>query len=137
MNTWRQYFESFLAKRRSSNLFGRRIILDSVSIEKRAERVSDYLNCRLVDQARQELPSLLDQLGTSTQGLDDEQVDSLRAQHGLNEVEHERPAPWWKHLWLSYNNPFNLLLTLLAVVSYVTDDIDAAVVISTMVVLAT
>ena len=137
MNILRQYFDRFLAKRRSSNLFGRRIILDSVSKEKRAEQVSDSLNRRLVDQARSELPGLLAEMGTSAQGLSDEQVDSLRAQHGLNEVEHERPAPWWKHLWLSYNNPFNLLLTLLAVVSYVTDDIDAAVVISTMVVLAT
>ncbi|WP_222564343.1 cation-transporting P-type ATPase [Novilysobacter antarcticus] len=25
--------------------------------------------------------------------------------HGPNEVEHERPVAWWRHLWISYNNP--------------------------------
>ena len=34
---------------------------------------------------------------------------------GLNEVEQEKPMPWWLHLWRCYSNPFNLLLTLLAV----------------------
>ena len=56
-----------------------------------------------------------------------------RQQHGLNEVEHERPVRWWRHLWLSYNNPFNLLLTLLAAVSCFTRDTQAAVVIGSMV----
>ncbi len=40
-------------------------------------------------------------------------------------------------MWHCYKNPFNLLLTLLAAVSLATDDIQAAVVIGTMVVLST
>src|SRR5690606_13639119 len=53
-----------------------------------------------------------------------------------NEVAHERPLPWWRHLWHCYTNPFNLLLTLLALISFLTDDLEATVVISTMVVLS-
>ena len=52
-------------------------------------------------------------------------------------MEHEKPLPWWKHLWLAYRTPFSLLLSFLAVVSYVTEDAKATIVISAMVVLAT
>lgn len=99
--------------------------------------MSDDLNRRLVGHARSEMDGLLTQLGASALGLSDAQADALREQHGPNEVEHERPVTWWRHLWLSYNNPFNLLLTLLAAVSYFTDDTHAAIVIGCMVLLAT
>ncbi|MDY0185585.1 MAG: magnesium-translocating P-type ATPase, partial [Desulfuromonadaceae bacterium] len=137
MNIFRQYFGRFLRSRRSISLFRRRAILETVSRGSRADKLSDALNRRLVEQARGDMPPLLEQLGTSTQGLSDIEADALREQHGPNEVEHERPVQWWRHLWLSFNNPFNLLLTLLAVVSYFTSDIQAAVVITSMVVLAT
>ena len=137
MNIFSQYFGRFLASRQSSGLFRRRAILDSLSRGKRDERLSDALNRRLVNQARSDLDGLVTQLGSSVQGLSDEEVAVVRAQHGLNEVEHERPVSWWRHLWLSYNNPFNLLLTLLAAVSLITQDTQAAAVISIMVVLAT
>ena len=64
-------------------------------------------------------------------------LDALRAQYGLNEVEHEQPLPWWVHLWHCYKNPFNLLLTLLALISWLTEDLKAAMVIFSMVVLST
>lgn len=137
MNIFSQYFGRFLASRRSSSLFRRRTILESLSRTRREDRLADRLSHRLVDQARSDLPGLLTQLGTSAQGLSDAEADALRQKHGLNEVEHERPVRWWQHLWLSYNNPFNLLLTLLAAVSYFTHDIQAAVVIASMVLLAT
>ncbi len=137
MNVLSHYFDRFLASRRSRNLFRRRTILDSLARGRKTERLSDTLNRRLVDQASGDLAGLLAQLGTSAQGLSDAEAAELRAQHGPNEVEHERPVPWWRHLWLSYNNPFNLLLTLLAAVSYFTRDRQGAVVIGTMVVFAT
>ena len=137
MNVFSQYFGRFLAARRTGGLFRRRTILESLSRDRRAARLSGELNHRLVGQARSDLAELLVQLGTSPQGLSDAQVDALREKHGPNEVEQERPVLWWRRLWLSYNNPFNLLLTLLAVVSYFTGDRPAAVVIGSMVILAT
>ncbi len=55
---------------------------------------------------------------------------------GPNEVDHEKPLPAWLHLWQSYRNPFNLLLTVLAAISYVTEDLKATIVIGTMVILS-
>ena len=59
------------------------------------------------------------------------------ARDGPNEVDHEKPVPWWLHLWHCYKNPFNLLLTGLAVVSYLSADAKAMIVIGAMVVLNT
>jgi Mg2+-importing ATPase len=91
----------------------------------------------LVDAAHRDSGELLSSLGTHTDGLTDFEADALRAQYGLNEVEHEQPLPWWTHLWHCYKNPFNLLLTLLAVISWLTEDMKAATVIFSMVVLST
>ena len=57
--------------------------------------------------------------GREPQGIANGQEESERnhvclAQYGHNEVEHEKPLSWWWHLWHCYENPFNLLLTLLA-----------------------
>lgn len=137
MSFFQRYFERYLAVRQSKHLFRRRTILDSVARGKRNSHLSDKLNIRLATQARAALPELLAQLGTSEQGLSDAQVEVLQEQYGPNEVEHESSVRCWRHLWLSYNNPFNLLLTLLALVSVLTKDLQGAVVISVMVVLAT
>jgi Mg2+-importing ATPase len=137
MNIFRQYFSRFLESRRSWGLFSRRTMLETVSRGRRADQVSDALNRRLVEQARSDLNVLLTQLGTSPAGLSDDEASELREQYGLNEVEHDGPVRWWQHLWLSYNNPFNLLLTVLAAVSYFTYDRQSAIVIGCMVLLAT
>lgn len=133
----KHYFERYLAARKSRYLFRRRSILGLMPQGKRSERPSDSLNQRLLSEARADLPQLLAQLGTSRLGLSETEVEGLREQHGFNEVEHESAVRWWRHLWLSYNNPFNLLLTLLALVSIFTKDLQGAVVISVMVLLAT
>ena len=137
MNLFRQYIARYLAARRSRNLFRRQPVLDSLPRDRRAVRHSDTLNHRLVDQARADLNKVLTQLETSARGLGEAQAEALLQTHGPNEVEHDRPIPWWRHLWLSYNNPFNLLLTVLAAVSLFTGDLQGTVVIGVMVVLAT
>jgi Mg2+-importing ATPase len=81
--------------------------------------------------------ALLQQLDTSSRGLSPEQARQRQLRHGPNEVAHEKPLPAWQHLWHCYRNPFNLLLTLLAVVSYVTEDEKATIVIASMVLLST
>jgi Mg2+-importing ATPase len=132
-----RYFRGFLRARRSARLFRRPIVLDSLSRGRRLDAPSDAHNRRLASQAQIDLADLLAQLGTSDRGLSNAEAEALREQHGLNQIEHEGPMPWWQRVWVSYNNPFNLLLTLLAAVSYFTDDIQAAVVIGLMVLLAT
>jgi P-type Mg2+ transporter len=79
---------------------------------------------------------LLRRLNTSVLGMSEADAEAVRAHIGFNEVGHEKPLSWQAHLWLCYRNPFNLLLTLLAIVSYLTEDVKATIVIGAMVVLS-
>ena len=76
-------------------------------------------------------------LASHADGLTEPEARAALRRAGPNEVEHEKPLPWWQHLWHCYRNPFSLLLTVLAAISWATDDIKAATVITTMVVLST
>ena len=79
---------------------------------------------------------LYKKLESHPDGLSEHQADWVRLHVGLNEVEHEKPLSWRKHLWLCYKTPFDILLTVLAAISFVTEDMKATIVISAMVVLS-
>jgi len=81
--------------------------------------------------------ALLAELNSHSHGLDAVIATAIRERVGFNEVDHEKPRPWWLHLWHCYSNPFSLLLTVLATISYFTEDMKAAIVISLMIVLST
>ena len=91
----------------------------------------------LVRAAADDVATILVRMSTHEDGLTRNEVDAIRAHVGPNEIEHEKALPWWLHLWYCYKNPFNILLTLLAEISFATDDAKATVVIGTMVVLST
>ncbi len=71
------------------------------------------------------------------EGLNAQEVEQAIELHGLNQIPAQKPSPWWVHLWTCYRNPFNILLTILGIVSYSTEDMFAAGVIALMVVIAT
>jgi Mg2+-importing ATPase len=79
----------------------------------------------------------LAKLDARRSGLFDEDVERRREEFGRNEVSHEKPPAWYTQLWHAFANPFNLLVTTLAVVSGVTGDEKAVVVIGLMVLLST
>ena len=133
----KEFFAGFLRTRHIGRHFRRLALLDSLTNTTVNREVPPTLAQTLVAAANSDSAVLIDNLGTHTDGLSEAEVDVLRERHGLNEVEHEQPLSPWVHLWHCYKNPFNLLLTLLAAVSLATDDIQAAVVIGTMVVLST
>ncbi|KQB54132.1 magnesium-translocating P-type ATPase [Pseudomonas endophytica] len=135
--TLKEFFAGFLRTRHIGRHFRRLVVLDSLTNTTVSREVPPTLAHTLVTCANSDSAALIDTLGTHTDGLSEAEVEALRQQHGLNEIEHEQPLSRWVHLWHCYKNPFNLLLTLLAGVSLATDDIQAAVVISTMVVLST
>ena len=76
-------------------------------------------------------------LESHADGLTLREAAARLLRNGPNEIAHEKPVPWWLHLWHCYSNPFNLLLTVLAVVSYLSADAKATIVIATMVALST
>ncbi|MBG6220499.1 MULTISPECIES: magnesium-translocating P-type ATPase [unclassified Janthinobacterium] len=134
MNLFTRLFESFLRKRHTAGHFRRR----AMPLENSTARpVPDHLTRQLLTAAHENLDSALDRLHTRIEGLRDAEAQVIGAQTGPNEVEHEKPLAWFQHLWLCYKNPFNLLLTVLAVVSYLTEDPKATIVIGTMVMLST
>ncbi|PKH78810.1 magnesium-translocating P-type ATPase [Pseudomonas sp. Choline-02u-1] len=135
--TLKEFFAGFLRSRHIGRHLRRLALLDSINDTTVSREVPPTLASTLVAAAHEDSAALLLSLGTHGEGLTEVEADALRAQHGLNEVEHEQPLPWWNHLWHCYKNPFNLLLTLLAVISWLTEDLKAAVVIFSMVVLST
>ena len=70
-------------------------------------------------------------------GLTQAEALARRERWGLNELAHDRPLPWWRHLWACYGNPFNLLLSVLAAISWLSDDLKSTGVVGAMVVLST
>ncbi|HJV84226.1 MAG TPA: magnesium-translocating P-type ATPase [Noviherbaspirillum sp.] len=133
----KELFADFLRTHRVTRHFRRLVVLDTRTLTSVSRELPAGLSKNLVTAATTDMESLLRQLDSHNDGLSDAQAEAVRARVGLNEVEHEKPLPWWTHLWLSFRNPFNLLLTLLASISFLTDDIKATIVISTMVVLST
>ena len=117
--------------------FRRLAIWDAFHREQHPREMPAALSQRLVAASRADTAELLRRLGTQPEGLSRARAAQVRRRVGSNEVGHDKPMPWWQHLWYCYSNPFNLLLTLLAAVSYATDDMKATVVISAMVLLST
>ncbi|WOE77721.1 magnesium-translocating P-type ATPase [Pseudomonas protegens] len=133
----KEFFAGFLRTRHFARHFRRLALLESFNDASVSREVPPTLAHTLVSAAHSDAAQVLDRLGSHTDGLSSQEAEDLRERHGLNEVEHEQALPWWTHLWHCYKNPFNLLLTLLAVISWLTEDMKAATVIFSMVVLST
>ncbi|HYL91130.1 MAG TPA: magnesium-translocating P-type ATPase [Burkholderiales bacterium] len=133
----KRLFAAFLRSHAFTRHFRRLALLETVTRTGVSREVPPELAAELLAAARSDVAPLLERLHSHPDGISDSQAELVRAEVGPNEVEHEKPLPWWKHLWLAYRTPFSLLLTALALISYVTEDVRATIVISAMVVLAT
>ncbi len=76
-------------------------------------------------------------LQSHADGLTQEEAARRLLQYGPNEIAHEQPLPAWLRLWRCYLNPFNVLLTVLACLSWFSADAKATIVIAAMVMLST
>jgi Mg2+-importing ATPase len=138
MNFLKGWFDGFLRNRHTSQHFVRRALLETVGgPAATAQAMPELLSRDLLRAARDDIPALLVRLDSHEDGLSGAEAERRLASEGPNEVEHEKPLAWWVHLWHCYKNPFNILLTLLAVVSYATEDVKATIVIGSMVLLST
>jgi Mg2+-importing ATPase len=133
----KEFFAGFVRTRAMTRHFRSLAILDMLKGATVTREMPPALAQTLLAASRSETDTLLKQLSTHPDGLTGMQAESIRERVGLNEVEQEKPLPGWLHLWHCYKNPFNLLLTVLAIISYYTEDMKATIVISTMVVLST
>ncbi|MDE3066125.1 MAG: HAD-IC family P-type ATPase [Verrucomicrobiota bacterium] len=72
------------------------------------------------EAATREVSEVLQSLGTSPAGLSEEEAAARLEHYGPNEVAHEKKNPWLHRLWVAVRNPLVILLTVLAIASFVT-----------------
>ncbi|HEY7233061.1 MAG TPA: magnesium-translocating P-type ATPase [Gemmatimonadaceae bacterium] len=94
-------------------------------------------DAQLLELAYLDPDTVLARLGTRISGLTEQEVRARREDFGRNTVAHKKPPTWYAELARAFANPFNFLLTTLAVVSGVTGDREAMTVIGVMVLFST
>jgi Mg2+-importing ATPase len=85
------------------------------------------------EAAMRESSEVLQELGTSPAGLTEAEAAGRLAQVGPNEVAAEKQPGWVARLYLAARNPLVILLTVLASVSFATQDFRAGTVMLLMV----
>jgi Mg2+-importing ATPase len=90
---------------------------------------------QLVEIARMDVESALKKLDTRASGFSTQEAEARAEQFGLNEVAREKRKSLLMRLLDNVKNPLVILLTFLGVVSYLTGDLRATIVIFVMVLL--
>ena len=134
---WAQGFSTFLRRRRATAHFQRRPLWGSPAAVVAAGPGPGALAAASLAAAADGPAQALARLQTQPEGLTDAEAARRLARDGANEVSQEAPLPGWLRLWRCYLNPFNLLLTALAMLSFVSADRTATGVIAAMVALST
>lgn len=76
---------------------------------------------KLNEVAQNESNVFLPMFACSIDGLSEEQVIEKQNQFGLNEIQHEKAPSWVKQLLHAFIFPFNAVLIIIAIISYLTD----------------
>src|ERR1035437_1567888 len=92
-------------------------------------------SAQLLKHARADTDTVLKELESRLGGLSEVEADSRRKQFGTNEIAREKRQSALMRLLGNVKNPLVLLLVALGVLSYLTGDLRATVVIFVMVVL--
>ena len=95
------------------------------------QSVSDLMH----DAATKDVAELWQRINTGPAGLSDEEAAERLEVFGPNEVAQEAKHTWLRRLWTATRNPLVILLTVLAILSYATDDFAGGTVMMLMVVL--
>ncbi|MBK8529778.1 MAG: magnesium-translocating P-type ATPase [Rubrivivax sp.] len=133
----RRRFTGALRRQHRLRHFGRHPLQDRLGRRGTPQPLPAEIARVLLQAAHDDPAAALTRLNSHADGLSQREAAARLARQGPNEVEHDPPLPWWLHLWHCYQNPFNLLLTVLAGVSYLTKDVKATLVIGVMVLLST
>ena len=90
---------------------------------------------KLMDAARTDATTALTQLKTTTNGLTPQEFETRLEEYGPNVVAKEKRQTWLMRLWDNVKNPLVILLVVLGVISFLTGDLRATVIILLMVLL--
>lgn len=134
---WEQLFSKFLKKYHMTRYFSKPISFKKLQQASQTKEVSQQLHLMLTHASSCSQDAILNEMNSNTYGLTDKDVKERQLKHGLNELSTEKPLVWWQHIWYCYKNPFNVLLTVLALICIYTDDLKGTIVISSMVIIST
>ena len=90
---------------------------------------------RLAESAHTDIPGILAQLKTTQDGLSQAEAEARLEHFGPNVVAKEKHRTWLMRLWDNIKNPLVILLMVLGIISYLTGDIRATIMILLMVIL--
>ena len=90
---------------------------------------------QLLEKARVDVDTALKELESRLTGLSAAEVEARIKRDGLNEIAREKRQSPLRRLWDNVKNPLVILLIALGVLSYLTGDLRATIVIFVMVVL--
>ncbi len=134
----RDLYAGYARARRMSRHFRRIPLFESLLRDTASREALPPLADALLKASASTPEQVLKSLGSHVNGLTESQAADVRMRVGLNEVGHEKRLRWYLHLWHCYTNPFNVLLTVLAGISFFwTEDVRATIVIGSMVLLST
>lgn len=91
---------------------------------------------RLIDFARGDTSTILQQLNTSVNGLTSTEAEARLEQYGPNDIAREKPLSAWARLFGILRNPLVILLAVLAIVSFATENLFSAIMIICMIAIA-
>ena len=91
-----------------------------------ANEFESVAGAKLKTVASLDKEAFLEMLETSVTGLSKPQARERRVTTGLNEVDHEKAPKWYVQLFEAFVNPFIAVLLILAIVSFITDVVNAA-----------
>jgi Mg2+-importing ATPase len=91
---------------------------------------------RLLRAARRDSDTLLIQYDNSAEGFDEEKVEDMRDEYGENVITRHKKDSWLKRLAGAFINPFTIVLSILAVISFFTTDYAAVTIVLTMVIIS-
>ena len=84
-----------------------------------------HISKKLLDSAHTNTSIVLEGLKTTPNGLSQGEIEARLEQYGPNEVAHEKRQTVLARLWDNVKNPLVILLVVLGVISYLTEDIRA------------
>lgn len=134
---WEQLFSRFLKKYHLTRYFSKSMSFKQLHQSSYAQQVGDQLNKTLTHASHTPNEVYIAEMNSQSAGLIESDAEQRQMKYGLNEIHAEKPLTWWQHLWYCYKNPFNVLLTVLAVICAYTDDMKGTIVISAMVMIST
>ncbi|MFM1653935.1 magnesium-translocating P-type ATPase [Brevibacillus sp. B_LB10_24] len=103
-------------------------------LKKRDKLKAPYQSTQLLMEiAKSDPATAADILGTDMGGLLECEAQNRLAKYGRNEVAHEKVPAWYWQFLLAFHNPFIYVLLALGIISLVTGDREAAIVVSVMV----